>query len=689
MNIVLSTSPHIKHSSVLDSDFKPRNDLMYTFAPLGILMLCAMAREKWGITPQIYDINSAINNNEITNDEHFYSSSAQSIAKLQPTLLGFMTECDSYHHVLQICSEVKKILPNCFITLGGPHATAVAEKTMERWDCVDCIILGEGEITFAHLIQQLSLNQSNTDIVIPGAITRGANGDIIKSGNRPLIEHLDELPMPAYDLYSPAFGEELFVEVGRGCPFQCTFCSTSPFWSRKHRVKSPERIVSEIKYIRELHGTSRFHFTHDLFTANNEWAAKVCSALISAGLNIRWTCSSRIDTISEGLIKHMAKAGCNAIFFGIESGSERVLDVIQKGLTLSRTYEIVSLCHKYGIASNAGLIVGFPFEDTQSFSETFDLYLSLMKLGTKPLHIFSFCPFTQSTLFTSLKNMECSGHFLDIPLSDRLSKRNRLLIATDYDLFASYFRPRLDNIAGMRPGMIYAVDEFALLVDSVRVPSMIIASHSGGMSELFFKWIAWIELRNQDKERNTYRKYFGSPIEYCEFLTELCCQHIGQFPEYVLPLLLVMKKNFDIASKLSHREPNSMATYRSKAIDPRLTEIHFESSISYGNVIETIELPFDVVPILYSLSLDGGDAPVRRKTNLVWMQAEDGNVSLIQVNDFIFYLLTEVKEKTSCVKDILSSWTQQGNSEMFIYSDILSDVQKAVDANLVTLNIPA
>lgn len=500
MKIVLSTSPHIKHSSVLEADFAPRNDLMYTFAPLGILMLCASLREKLLITPHIYDINSCINNDEIQNNDMFYDNAAISILKTVPDILGFMTECDSYHHVLQICKKIKEKRENCYIILGGPHATAVGMITMEKWDCIDCIVLGEGELTFTDLITSLQMKDKR---IISGTIMRNKQGIPIQGEKRELVSSLDILPFPAYDLYKPIQGEELFVEVGRGCPFNCTFCSTSPFWQRRHRVKSPSRIVSEIQFIKQFHDVKRIHFTHDLFTANQVWVEEVCLALIDANLDIKWTCSSRIDTISESLMALMAQAGCNAIFFGIESGSERILKLIDKDISFERTCEVISLCNKYGISPNGGLIIGFPFEDLQSFKDTFNVYLQLLKLGTKPIHIFSYCPFAQSSLYQTLSDMECSGNFLDIPLSSNIDTLNRELIKNDYQLFGSYFRP-VSKIRNLKSGMIYAVDEFALLIDATRIPSVLIAEAVGGMDMLFFKWINFILNKNESngkKER--------------------------------------------------------------------------------------------------------------------------------------------------------------------------------------------
>lgn len=684
MKIVLSTSPHIKHSSVLEADFKPRNDLMYTFAPLGILMLCAMLREKIGVTPEIYDINSCINRDEIKNSEKFYDSAADSILKTSPDVLGFMSECDSYHHVLQVCRKVKEKKPSCYIILGGPHATAVAQITMQRWSCIDCIVLGEGEITFTELVVSLIKKEK---IIVPGTIMRTECGMVIEGDKRELVDSLDNLPFPAYDLYQPLPGEELFVEAGRGCPFKCTFCSTSPFWQRRHRVKSPKRIVEEINYIQSIHDVRRIHFTHDLFTTNQQWVEEVCYALIEAGIRLKWTCSSRIDTISEPLIALMAKAGCNAIFFGIESGSERVLKIIDKDIPFSKTCEIISLCYKHGISPNGGLILGFPFEDNQSFKDTFRAYMKLMKIGMKPIHIFSYCPFAQSSLYKSLGDMECSGHFLDIPLPSGLDAHNRQLISSDRDLFGSYFRPVLEPvISNLKSGMLYAIDEFVLLVDAVRVPSIIMAEELGGMDKLFFKWVEFIARENKKTGKDSNRKYFGNPLDYCGFLLTLSTERNIKKASFVDCLLKVIKRNFEIARSLSYQEGTTMANYRSKTISTTLTEVKYSSRVYADNIVDYMQLEYNIVPILYSASLPDDYTPTKEKINLVWQRDDAGNVSLLQVNDFIYQIVSNTSGAEYSVQELLDNWINaQKKNEEVDFSELFNDLRTAQEHKIVSV----
>lgn len=681
MKIVLCTSPHLKHSAVLEADFKPRRDLMYTFAPLGLLSLCAAVRERNKITPILYDLNDRINREIITNSDFFYASAAEDILSFDPDVVGFMTECDSFHHVMQFCAAIKSRKPSCYIVLGGPHATAVAEEAMTEWDAIDCIVMGEGEISFPELIDQL-LN--HRDEVIAGTVMRDRSRDPRKGAHRALMDSLDDLPFPAYDLYQPLQGEEIYLEAGRGCPFQCTFCSTSPFWQRKHRVKSPARIVAEVQYVLRLFPVERIHFTHDLFTANPAWVREVCQALIGSGVNIRWTCSSRVDTIDKDLVGLMAKAGCNAIFFGVESGSPDVLNQIMKKISYDQTLQAIQWCHEHRITPNVGLIIGFPFETGESFKSTFSTFVQLLVKGAKPVHLFSYCPFVQSSIYPSLKNLECTGHFMDIPLPKLTAAKNRELIRNNYALFSSYFKPELSKeISSLGKGMLYAIDEFALLVDCTRFASIIISEIIGGMDKLFFSWAEYIRRYNMERGKNKEREYYGAPVDYCGFLLHLL--EGREISETYLPeLIAVFRKNFEIASGLKAIEPTTMAGYKSRVLPAGLYGIQMRSRVSIDSVIDTKEVHHDFSALLDN-EMPGRDVIVARKRMyLVWQRGSANNVSLISVSASIHHLIQQVKRGQLTIEELLDNWMQfPADSGIQGFFD---KMQEAMSKNLITLN---
>lgn len=655
---------------------------MYNFAPLGLLMLISSMRERLKIEPEIFDINSKINSDEIKNDDQFYHSAAKAIIKDSPDVVGFMTECDSYHHVLQICHQVKALMPSTYIVLGGPHATAVAFPTMEKWHCIDGIVLGEGEVTFCELLKSI---QDKTVDLIDGAITRNSIGQPITGGGRPLVEALDELPFPAYDKYESSLGEELFLEVGRGCPFQCTFCSTSPFWHRRHRVKSPGRILQEIQFIRSHHPhISRLHFTHDLFTANQNWVRAVCETLIAADLKLNWTCSSRIDTVNEDLLKLMHAAGCNAIYFGVESGSDEILNTIRKEISFEETKTKIELCHDLGINANAGFILGFPSETVISFKDTFTKYHQLIQIGAKPVHIFSFCPFAQSSMYDSLKELSCSGNFIDIPLSPLLENKNRTMIANDVELFGSYFRPRY-NISGIDDKTIYAIDEFSLLADALRLPLLVVAQ-TKSIDVLFFEWLNFIETRNTIGGKAEYRKYMGRPVDFSDFLL-LQAIEIMDAPIWLIDLIQLMKANFGVSSSLSLERPITMETYKSNVLSGGLTKLNSATVNITSNILEKIQLSFDVTEMMSAATFSGNENPVFGRTNLVWQENKSGSASLIRVDDFIYHVLCEIESGEKPISDICKEWIKdQHDGESINLNELEESLKMAFEKDLLIVN---
>jgi pyruvate-formate lyase-activating enzyme len=651
VKVLLATSPHVRHAAVLQSDFTPDPTSMYTFAPVGLLSLAATLREERPeVSCELYDLNRRIISGALPLDERFYASVAQDLCARAPDVIGFMTECDSYHHLLQIAGEVKRIAPGTAIVLGGPHASAVARATLERCEDVDAVVIGEGEATFPKVLDALASPSTHG---VPGGLIRSARdpGELLDGGARALVGKLDDLPIPAYDLYVPDPGEEIFIEVGRGCPFQCTFCSTAPYWNRRHRVKSPERILAEIALVRELFGTTRAHFTHDLFTTHRRWVRTVCAALIDAGVPIRWTCSARTDTVEEDLLDLMARAGCDAIYFGIESGSERVLREIRKDIPLARSFAVLEQCGRVGITPNAGFIVGFPSEDSESIRETFLAHERALRLGCRPTHLFAFCPFADSELYADCGELRCTGHFVDLPLGTATDLANRRLVASDSDLYGAYFRPRLGEVVPGRPDAIFAMDEFSPLAEAALIPTLALAELCGGMYEVFRRWVSWIETRNDARGAPGYRRGYGSPADFATFvLGELNAS--GQATEPVLAAAQAVRLNLLVVQRELPRASTTMASHRSLVLpatdDAR--SITLDTRIARGDIAASLALDYDVTPALAG-RLDG-ELP-REPTYLVWQATDGDTVRLLRVNRFIFETLETLGLRSVAAGDLI------------------------------------
>lgn len=237
----------------------------------------------------------------------------------------------------------------------------------------------------------------------------------------------------------------------------------------------------------------------------------VCNSLIQANLKIAWTCSARTDTVDPELLALMAKAGCNAIYFGIESGSERVLAAIQKVIPATVSQAAIEACRAVGIAPNIGLIIGFPVESRDSFIETMRAYEHYLRLGCHPAHIFGYCPFAGSSMFEGTQNYRYTGHFVDIPLGRAGDDASRHMIGSDPELFSSYYRPSLREIESHLPHAIDAVDEFSLLVEAMLTTALELSSRLGGMYEVYSNWSNGSSKPTAKEGRQSTESVMGHP----------------------------------------------------------------------------------------------------------------------------------------------------------------------------------
>ena len=360
--------------------------------PLGTLILATIVRQH-GVDVDVYRFFDTWNISQdlSTGTEHkrvaatsgipmpfdlFVRQTAQHILSRNPRIVSFYCRCDQYLAMIRIAQHLKEQNPSVWIIFGGPQADAAAQATLREIPWVDLCCCGEGERTIWPLISALLYDKDYTGIA--GLTYRDAAGQVCQNPLPPLLEHLDDSPRIDYSLVphemmcshasdSPSVAR---IDVGRGCPFHCTYCSTSIFWQRSYRMKSNSRILSEIRELHDVYGFQAFSFMHDLFTANKKRVLDLCEKLRVSGMDVRFTCSSRADTLDEETICAMRQAGWRHVYIGIESGSERMQKMIRKNLDLSQVYHCLEMLSQYGIHVTASFIFGFPEETAQDVSRT-------------------------------------------------------------------------------------------------------------------------------------------------------------------------------------------------------------------------------------------------------------------------------------------------------------------------------
>ncbi len=333
--------------------------------PLGVLSLAAVLRDR-GDTPVVCDLTEFVRSS--TEPDRLCASAAEWVCAADADVFGFGTICSSYPFTLRLAAEVRRRRPGRPIVVGGPQATVTDTAVVEAFPCVDVVVRGEGERVLDALLTAWAGGVGLEEIA---GITWRDGGRVRRNPDAPVITDLDSLPQPAFDL-DPLLARRAAasVELGRGCPFACEFCSTNDFFRRKFRLKSPDRVVAEMRHLHDRYGHVRFNLVHDMFTVDRRRVIAFCDAMRRAGAGLRWSCSARTDCVDEALLERMAEAGCVGLFFGIESGAPGLQRRMGKHLDLEEARRHVASAARRGFATTVSMIIGFPEETPDELRES-------------------------------------------------------------------------------------------------------------------------------------------------------------------------------------------------------------------------------------------------------------------------------------------------------------------------------
>jgi len=268
---------------------------------------------------------------------------------------------------LKIAREAKR---NGYATvLGGWHPNFVPSDVL-KYSFVDVVVRGEGEITFKELIQ-------NKDFEEIDGISYKKEGKIINNPDRPLIKDINKLPIPARHLRDKKSYYQIFqlpvdvLETSRGCPYKCTFCNIHLFFRGTYRMKTPERVLKELKIIYEEKGHTDVLIVDDNFTANMKRVEKICDLIIEEGIKLDLMCQSRMDVINRNprIIKKMARAGFWSFFCGIESFNQKSLNNIDKRVNFKDIIKSIQILHENNILIVGSLLIGADLDEIEEDTE--------------------------------------------------------------------------------------------------------------------------------------------------------------------------------------------------------------------------------------------------------------------------------------------------------------------------------
>jgi radical SAM superfamily enzyme YgiQ (UPF0313 family) len=497
--------------------------IMGELAPVGILSLAAVLEAK-GLQPEVVDLNRVYyewrrHSNQSESD--FCRFAGSYLAARECDLFGFSTVCSSYPLTLRVAGEVKRRHPGSLVVLGGPQASVVDVATLRAFPSIDLVARGEAEQSLPELVDALAGHGPLA--AVPGiTFRRNENREIVRTPDAPLVLDLDELPFPAFHLFPDVrFCRHFPLELGRGCPFACTFCSTNDFFRRRFRLKSPARMIADMRRVKQTYGIDSFELVHDMFTVDRKRVVEFCEALLESEEEFTWGSSARTDCIDEELIALMARAGCRGVFFGIESGSSRMQKIIDKGLALDDSTERVGSCDKFKINTAVSLMAGFPEETLDDLRATAAFFVDSLRFDHADPQLSILAPLAD----TPIQKQHRDALVLDDDLADmsyrgwQQEPQDHALIAGHPEIFSSFYSvptPYLEHefLKELRDFLLNGMRAFRRLLLGLH-------QDSGDVVEVFQQWRGW-RARNgiglSSGERTAYYANAGFPADFLRFV---------------------------------------------------------------------------------------------------------------------------------------------------------------------------
>lgn len=336
----------------------------HLYPPLGPLYVAAYLRKAAIGDVSFFDTTFAENETEF----------ARRILTEKPQIVGIQSAITTRGNAKTMISIAKGA--GAIVVLGGPDPT-VSYSDYLYWGA-DFVILGEGEVTMSELVHRLSEQDRIAATGLRGLAFKGDDG-IVVNQPRPMIENLDSIPWPALDLidvtqylelWRKTHGyTEMHIITSRGCPFTCTWCSRAVF-GRTFRQRSPSDVIDEIVHLRNTYNIDRLWIADDTFALDKKWVGIWHNEMLSRNLQIPFRCMTRIDRVNTETIGQLKNAGCYQIHLGVESGSQRVLDSMQKRITVKQIYRAANIIRKANIELGMFIMFGYPGEQIEDIEAT-------------------------------------------------------------------------------------------------------------------------------------------------------------------------------------------------------------------------------------------------------------------------------------------------------------------------------
>lgn len=356
---VLLVDPYVAREDPMERKF------VELYPSLGLLSLGAYLRGH-GVDVAMTDLTFARDARPVTTRLRSY----------RPDVVGVHTKTLTHARAVDVAQRARA--EGAFVVAGGPDS---ATRSSEYLDAgFDAVVPSEGEGALVELARRIRDGADPSGI--PGLILR-REGQLVRGPSRPFLRDLDALPLPAWDLvdmegylgrWERSTGERrAAVLTSRGCPFDCSWCS-KPTFGRTFRQQSPERVVEELTALKDEYRVDYVRFCDDVFGVSRPWIDRLLTLLIDGGLDLRWECLARVDLLKPDLLRRMRVAGLERVYVGVESGSQKMLDLMNRGTRLAHVERTADALRREGIRQFWFLMLGYPGETLEDIEATLRLF---------------------------------------------------------------------------------------------------------------------------------------------------------------------------------------------------------------------------------------------------------------------------------------------------------------------------
>jgi len=338
---------------------------MKPYPPLGILYICSHLREK-GVDAEVFD-------STFSSRQELWDRLLQG----PPSVLGVYANLMTRSSVV----EILRVAKNCGwqTIVGGPEPGAYVDEYLAAG--ADVVVIGEGEVTLAELVPVLHSHALETLQRIDGIAFRAPDGSLMRTKPREQIKDIDAQPWPARESIDLARYIETWRQhhgmgsvsliTARGCPYHCRWCSHEVF-GKTHRRRKPASVADELEWLMRRYHPDMAWMADDVFTIHHGWLFQYAAELKRRGLKLPFECISRADRLNRQVVETLAEIGCFRVWIGSESGSQRILDAMERGVTVDQVRNAVALCRSAGIQSGMFLMWGYEGEELSDIEATIE-----------------------------------------------------------------------------------------------------------------------------------------------------------------------------------------------------------------------------------------------------------------------------------------------------------------------------